>query len=52
MICRLAEPGNYQRLIDVYVAGEPEGKRRAANRKLGGNFDGPILDLEIQRMVI
>ncbi|WP_407673037.1 aromatic ring-hydroxylating oxygenase subunit alpha [Novosphingobium beihaiensis] len=38
---------NYQRLIDAYIAGEPGAKLAAANRKLGGNFDGPILDLEI-----
>ena len=36
---------NYQRLIDGYIAGEPASKLAAANQKLGGNFDGPILDL-------
>ncbi|GGN42932.1 hypothetical protein GCM10011349_06580 [Novosphingobium indicum] len=35
---------NYQRLIDGYIAGEPSAKLAEANRKLGGNFDGPILD--------
>ena len=36
---------NYQRLIDGYIAGEPLAKLANANTKLGGNFDGPILDL-------
>ena len=35
---------NYQRLIDGYIAGEPSAKLAEANRKLGGNFDGPIVD--------
>ncbi|MEW9854400.1 aromatic ring-hydroxylating oxygenase subunit alpha [Novosphingobium sp. M1R2S20] len=35
---------NYQRLIDGYIAGcEPE-KLATANRQLGGNFDGPIIE--------
>ena len=36
---------NYQRLIDGYIAGEPAEKLAAANQKLGGNFDGPVVDL-------
>lgn len=36
---------NYQRLIDGYLARVAPGKLAAANQKLGGNFDGPILDL-------
>ncbi|WP_419181638.1 aromatic ring-hydroxylating oxygenase subunit alpha [Novosphingobium mangrovi (ex Huang et al. 2023)] len=38
---------NYQRLIDGYIAGESGVKLAAANRKLGGNFDGPIMDLDL-----
>ncbi len=38
---------NYQRLIDGYIAGEPSAKLAEANRKLGGNFDGPILDFDL-----
>jgi nitrite reductase/ring-hydroxylating ferredoxin subunit len=36
---------NYQRLIDGYIADAPLSRLAAANQKLGGNFDGPILDL-------
>lgn len=36
---------NYQRVIDGYIAGKPADKLAQATRKLGGNFDGPILDL-------
>jgi hypothetical protein len=37
---------NYQRLIDGYIAGAPLEKLAAMRtRMLGGNFDGPILDL-------
>ena len=36
---------NYNRLIDGYLKGEPGEKLAAANQKLGGNFDGKILDL-------
>jgi len=36
---------NYQRLIDGYIAGQPLAVLARANTKLGGNFDGPILDL-------
>ncbi|KHK92684.1 (2Fe-2S)-binding protein [Novosphingobium malaysiense] len=38
---------NYQRLIDGYIAGDSSTKLAEANRKLGGNFDGPILDLDL-----
>lgn len=36
---------NYQRIIDGYIAGEDKARLAAANRKLGGNFDGPVEDL-------
>jgi carnitine monooxygenase subunit len=36
---------NYNRIIDGYLKGVPAGKLAAANQKLGGNFDGKILDL-------
>ena len=36
---------NYHRLIDGYLAGVAPEKRAAANRQLGGNFDGKIADL-------
>lgn len=36
---------NYQRLIDGYLKGLPKDRLAAANQKLGGNFDGKILDL-------
>jgi nitrite reductase/ring-hydroxylating ferredoxin subunit len=36
---------NYQRLIDGYIAGVASDRLAEANQKLGGNFDGPILDL-------
>jgi hypothetical protein len=38
---------NYQRLIDGYLGGEPLAALAHAMTKLGGNFDGPILDLGI-----
>jgi carnitine monooxygenase subunit len=38
---------NYQRLIDGYIAGAPHSKLAGASAKLGKNFDGPILDLEL-----
>jgi nitrite reductase/ring-hydroxylating ferredoxin subunit len=38
---------NYQRLIDGYLTGAPKDRLAKANRQLGGNFDGPILDLGI-----
>ena len=37
---------NFQRLLDGYIAGIPADKLASANNKLGGNFDGPIHDLE------
>lgn len=36
---------NYHRIIDGYIAGETPAKLAAATQKLGGNFDGPIVDL-------
>jgi nitrite reductase/ring-hydroxylating ferredoxin subunit len=36
---------NYQRCIDGYIAGKASAKLAAATARLGGNFDGPILDL-------
>jgi phenylpropionate dioxygenase-like ring-hydroxylating dioxygenase large terminal subunit len=36
---------NYQRLIDGFIGREPLSALAHANTKLGGNFDGPILDL-------
>jgi len=36
---------NYQRIIDGYLGGVEPGKLAAATQLLGGNFDGPILDL-------
>ncbi|MDF0545376.1 aromatic ring-hydroxylating dioxygenase subunit alpha [Sphingobium sp. H39-3-25] len=36
---------NYQRIIDGYLKDLPKDKLAAANQKLGGNFDGKILDL-------
>jgi len=38
---------NYQRIIDGHLAGKDQNKLAAATHKLGGNFDGPILDLEL-----
>jgi carnitine monooxygenase subunit len=40
---------NYQRLIDGYLAGAPLADLASATQKLGGNFDGPILDLGLER---
>jgi phenylpropionate dioxygenase-like ring-hydroxylating dioxygenase large terminal subunit len=39
--------GNYQRLIDGYLTGAPKDRLAKANQRLGGNFDGPVLDLGI-----
>jgi carnitine monooxygenase subunit len=36
---------NYQRVIDGYIAGKSPEKLARATQKLGGNFDGPIVDL-------
>lgn len=38
---------NYQRIIDGYLSGEDLAKLAQATQKLGGNFDGKILDLGI-----
>jgi nitrite reductase/ring-hydroxylating ferredoxin subunit len=38
---------NYHRLIDGYLRGAAADKRAAASAALGGNFDGPILDLDL-----
>jgi carnitine monooxygenase subunit len=38
---------NYQRIIDGYLRGADPKRLANATAKLGGNFDGPILDLEI-----
>ena len=36
---------NYQRIIDGYLSGAASARLAAATQKLGGNFDGRILDL-------
>lgn len=36
---------NYQRVVDGYLTNAPADKLAAASAQLGGNFDGPILDL-------
>ena len=36
---------NYQRILDGYLAGVPQEKLTKAVNLLGGNFDGPILEL-------
>jgi len=36
---------NYQRIIDGYLGGVSPALLAEATQKLGGNFDGPILDL-------
>ena len=38
---------NYHRIIDGYIAGQPLAKLGEATAKIGYNFDGPILDLEL-----
>lgn len=38
---------NYQRLIDGYLRGAAADKLAKASAALGGNFDGPILDLKL-----
>jgi phenylpropionate dioxygenase-like ring-hydroxylating dioxygenase large terminal subunit len=40
---------NYHRLIDGYIADQPLQTLANATTKLGGNFDGKILDLELGR---
>ncbi len=39
--------GNYHRIIDAYLAGKPQEKINTATHQLGGNFDGPILDMDL-----
>lgn len=36
---------NYNRIIDGHLTGAPADRLAAATHHLGGNFDGPILDL-------
>jgi hypothetical protein len=36
---------NYQKIIDGYLSGVAQDKLAGAINQLGGNFDGPILDL-------
>jgi nitrite reductase/ring-hydroxylating ferredoxin subunit len=38
---------NYQRIIDGHIGGIDPARLAAATQKLGGNFDGAILDLDI-----
>jgi carnitine monooxygenase subunit len=38
---------NYQRLIDGYIDRIPPERLAKANQILGGNFDGPIADLDL-----
>ncbi len=38
---------NYQRIIDGYLAGVPQEKLAKAITELGGNFDGPIKELDL-----
>jgi carnitine monooxygenase subunit len=38
---------NYERILDGYIAGVPQEKLARAINQLGGNFDGPILDLDL-----
>jgi nitrite reductase/ring-hydroxylating ferredoxin subunit len=38
---------NYQRVIDGYLEGASPEKLARATSKLSGNFDGPIMDLEL-----
>jgi phenylpropionate dioxygenase-like ring-hydroxylating dioxygenase large terminal subunit len=37
--------GNFQRILDGYLAGVPQEKLATAQHHLGGNFDGPIVEL-------
>ncbi|MFD2402989.1 SRPBCC family protein [Novosphingobium soli] len=37
---------NYQRLIDAYIDQKDTAELSAASRRLGGNFDGPILNFD------
>ncbi|HEY0960104.1 MAG TPA: aromatic ring-hydroxylating dioxygenase subunit alpha [Novosphingobium sp.] len=38
---------NYQRIIDGYLAGVPQQKLAGATHLLGGNFDGPLKELDL-----
>ncbi len=38
---------NYNRILDGHLEGKDPRKLAAATHKLGGNFDGPILELDI-----
>ena len=38
---------NYQRILDGYLAGVPQEKLAAATHLLGGNFDGPLKELDL-----
>jgi hypothetical protein len=38
---------NYQRIVDGYIAGVDPKKLAKATNVLGGNFDGPIAELEL-----
>ena len=38
---------NYNRILDGHLEGKDPAKLAAATHKLGGNFDGPILELDI-----
>ena len=38
---------NYNRILDGHIEGKDPGKLAAATHKLGGNFDGPILEFDI-----
>ncbi len=38
---------NYQQIIDGYLAGADSDRIAEAIQKLGGNFDGPIYDLDL-----
>ncbi len=38
---------NYQRIIDGYIAGLPQERLARAVNELGGNFDGPVKELNL-----
>ena len=38
---------NYHQIIDGYIAGAPQEKLAQATHELGGNFDGPVKDLDL-----
>jgi phenylpropionate dioxygenase-like ring-hydroxylating dioxygenase large terminal subunit len=37
--------GNFEQILDGYLRGMPAQKLAAAQHKLGGNFDGPVVDV-------